>query len=315
MTFFVAAALAALSLAAGYLYRRAWAWRPGRSVTPKGYGALLPLFLLAGGVLLGDSPALLAIYAITAVGGAIYWIDDHSAVSFRIRFALQFLAGAAIGTILLWPLLVAHPAWLAAGILAAALVNIILTNAINFFDGADLNSSTMTVLVALLVLALGPALFFNTALVIVAFVVPFMIWNSVPERLWFGDSGCFVVACLATAVAIESVLAGAKMDLLPLVPVAWAVFDAFVVFLIRVSNKEDLLSRNYHHLYQKMQARFGGWFYLLPQFANVAAVAGVAWLLMRTGLAAPWPITAAAVVATPLIYLSCRAVFAQKASS
>jgi UDP-N-acetylmuramyl pentapeptide phosphotransferase/UDP-N-acetylglucosamine-1-phosphate transferase len=315
MTIVFAAGLALLSLAAGYLYRRAWAVAPGRSVTPKGYGALLPLFLLGGGAALGDSPHLLAIYALTAAGGAIYWVDDYSGIGFRIRFALQFLAGAAIGAILLWQPLGRHPLLLASGMLAAALVNIVLTNAINFFDGADLNSSTMTVLMAILVIVIGPLLFSNAALVIVAFVVPFMIWNSVPERLWFGDSGCFVVACLATAVTVQSVLAGREMNLLPLVPVAWAVFDAFVVFLIRVGNKEDLLSRNYHHLYQKMQARFGGWYYLLPQLANVAVVAGVAWLLARAGMPAPWPVTGAAVFATPLLYLGCRAAFVAKEPS
>jgi UDP-N-acetylmuramyl pentapeptide phosphotransferase/UDP-N-acetylglucosamine-1-phosphate transferase len=309
MRFAFAAGLAVLSLAAGYLYRRAWALRPGRSVTPKGYGALLPWFLIGGGAALGDSPDLLAIYALTAVGGVIYWLDDYRGIGFRIRFALQFLVGAAIGAILLRQPLSGQPLWFATGVIGAALVNVVLTNAVNFFDGADLNSSTMTVLLAALVLALGPTPFFNAALVMVAFVVPFVVWNSLPERLWFGDSGCFVVACLATAIAVESVMAGSRMDLLPLVPVAWAVFDAFVVFLIRVSNREDLLSRNYHHLYQKMQARFGGWFYLLPQFVNVAVVAGVAWLLARFGWPEPWPIKAAAVVATPLLYLGCRAVF------
>jgi UDP-N-acetylmuramyl pentapeptide phosphotransferase/UDP-N-acetylglucosamine-1-phosphate transferase len=309
MTFVFAAGLAVLSLAAGYLYRRLWARYPGLTVTPKGYGALLPLFLLGGGALLGESIAMLAIYAIAAVGGAIYWLDDYRGIGFRIRLAIQFAAGAGIGAILLWPALLPSPLWLAAGIAASAIVNIVLTNAINFFDGADLNSSTMTVLMAALVLVLGPVAFGDTALAVIAFVVPFMIWNSVSERLWFGDSGCFVVACLAMGITVESILARREMNLLPLVPVAWAVFDAFVVFLIRVSNKEDLLSRNYHHLYQKMQVRFGGWYYLLPQFANVAVVAAVAWCLHCMDLQQPWPMTIAAVTATPLLYLGCRAVF------
>ena len=309
MTFVFAAGLAVLSFAAGDVYRRLWARYPGLSVTPKGYGALLPFFLLGGGTILGESPAMLAIYAIAAVGGTIYWLDDYRGISFRIRFAIQFAAGASIGAILLWPTFAQSPLWLAAGIAASAVVNIVLTNAINFFDGADLNSSTMTVLMAALVSVLGPVAFGETALMIIAVVMPFMIWNSVPERLWFGDSGCFIIACLATGITVESVLAGRQMNLLPLVPVAWAVFDAFVVFLIRVSNKEDLLSRNYHHLYQKMQARFGGWYYLMPQFANVAVVAAAAWCLDRTGLIQPWPMTVAAVFATPLLYLGCRAVF------
>ena len=309
MKFVFAAGLVVLSFAAGYFYRRVWAVRPGHSTTPKGYGAILSWFLLGGGAALGDSPDLLAMYAVIALGGAIYWFDDYRGIGFRLRFALQFVVGAAIGVVLLRAPLGGQPLWLAAGVVATALVNVVLTNAINFFDGADLNSATMTVLLAALVLILGPAPFTNAAIVIVAFVAPFMIWNSVPERLWFGDSGCFVVACLATAIAVESALAGRQMDLLPLVPVAWAVFDAFFVFLIRIRNREDLLSRNYHHLYQKMQARFGGWLYLLPQFANVGLVAGVAWLLASAGWPEPWPTTAAALISTPLLYLGCRAAF------
>jgi UDP-N-acetylmuramyl pentapeptide phosphotransferase/UDP-N-acetylglucosamine-1-phosphate transferase len=309
MPIFFAPGFCLLLVLAGFAYRRLWLRRPGATTTPKGFGALLPFFLLATGWLFDDPAALMGVYAVTCIGTAIYWWDDiFGDLSRRIRLGLQFFGGCAVGALMLHVPL-GWSASLIAACIGAGVVNVILVNAINFFDGADLNSSTMTLLVAVLLIAFSFTPFVTAALMIAAFILAFMAWNHVPNRLWFGDSGCYAVACLSTAIFVYMLAQGENANLLPLVPVAWAVFDAFVVFIIRVSAREDLLSRNFHHLYQKMQQRFGGWYYLLPQFANVAAVWGTALVLARLGLPAPWPTTAAAIVATPLLYLGCRRLF------
>lgn len=307
MFLYVWAAVFVASFLAGFVYRALWLRLKPDGTTPKGFGALLPVFLLGFGRLLDDSAAALGVYAVAAAGALPYWWDDVGDVSFRIRLVLQFAAGAAIGALLLQDSF-ATPVLIACALAAGAL-NVVLVNAINFFDGADLNSSTMAVLTAALVMAFAPAPLQIAAAIVLPFALGFMAWNQAPNTLWFGDSGCFVLACLATAIGVHGVTQGAAINLLPLAPVGWAGFDALWVFLIRLRNKEDLLSRNYHHLYQKMQQRFGGWYYLLPQFANAAIVIAVAYALQAAGLTWPLAASLSAVLATPLVYLSCRAAF------
>jgi UDP-N-acetylmuramyl pentapeptide phosphotransferase/UDP-N-acetylglucosamine-1-phosphate transferase len=299
-------ALALAAFAGAPVYRVAWTRFFALKSTPKGYGALLPVFLLAGGALLHMPPRLLLVCGVAAIGTPIYWWDDVGHVSFRVRILIQLASGFAIGAVLLAPLLEGHRVILILCALAAAAINAVLTNAINFFDGADLNSAAMNILLAVLVLAYGPSAFGPAMQIVLAFVVSFALWNAKPERIYFGDSGCFVIACLVTAMTVQGAATLDLAAIVALAPVVWAVFDAFYVFILRLRNREDLLSRNYHHLYQKMQAKYGGWYYLIPQVANVALVLACARLLNALGapdlVAAPL----AALAVPPLFYLACR---------
>jgi hypothetical protein len=52
------------------------------------------------------------------------------------------------------------------------------------------------------------------------------------------------------------------------IPLALPAFDVFFVLLIRIREKHDLLTRNYLHLYQRLNRRYAGFGYLLPQIMN-----------------------------------------------
>jgi UDP-N-acetylmuramyl pentapeptide phosphotransferase/UDP-N-acetylglucosamine-1-phosphate transferase len=249
---------------------------------------------------------LLWAFLLIAAFAPIYWWDDVDHVSRRIRLVLQSAAGMGVALALLIPALPGQTALVALGGLLGAIANVVLTNQINFFDGADLNSATMNVLVFGLVLFFGPALFAIPAAIVLAFVVPFAIWNARPERLYFGDAGCFAIACLVTAMIAQGVATLDYRALVVLAPVVWACFDAVWVFVIRVRAKEDLLSRNYHHLYQKMQIKYGGRLYLIPQLVNVAIVLSGVKLLLLIGTDAPFAYGVPALLLPPVIYFACR---------
>ncbi len=284
------AVLAAMVLAAavaGQVYRVLWRRLHDPARVPKGFGALLPLFLLAGAWAVGVPDRLLLVFVIIALGTPFYWWDDVEHVSRRVRLFLQFAAGVGVALALLIPALPGHTALVA----------------------LDLNSATMNLLVFGLVLVFGPALFAIPAVIVLAFVIPFAIWNAKPERLYFGDAGCFVIACLVTAMIAQGVATLDYPALVILAPVVWACFDAVWVFAIRVRGKEDLLSRNYHHLYQKMQIKYGGRIYLIPQLVNVAAVLAAVKLLFLIGTDAPFAYGLPALLLPPAIYLACRRMF------
>ncbi len=242
-----AGGLALLSLLGALAYRSLWrALRPD-GATPTGYGGVLALVLLGAGLWQGAPRDIALCYAVIAATTALYWIDDAFELNARLRFFVQFASGLALAAIVLG---VADPLNLGLCVLGG-LTNVVLTNVINFCDGADLNLAVLPVLTAAIVLFAGPPdVFAGAAVATLAFVLPFAAVNARPKTLYFGDSGCFAFACLLTLMAAYYVRERSTAQIYAAVPMALPLFDAFYVFVTRVRNKEDLLSRNYLHHYQ-----------------------------------------------------------------
>lgn len=301
----IVGALALASFACALAYARLWRrLRPGR--VPAGYGVLLPLapivVLAAVGVSLSD----LAPYFVIAAGTAVYWFDDANGLPVRLRFVIQFLTGLLVAWLILapgstWPLAATAAACVAAGVL-----NMLLANVTNFYDGADLNLGVFILLTAAAVdvfcgrdVRLGAL-----ALGLAAFTAPFMILNSRPRTIELGDSGAFAFACVLTLIATGFVRSGGA-DTRLLAPAALPILDVLFVLALRLKNGEDLLSRNYHHLYQKLQAAGRNRLYLLPQVLNAVATLLVASLLLALG-AGPVAVVVAMGGVTAVCYWLCR---------
>lgn len=310
MIFWFSAILAALSLFCGLIYRRLWIVIKGMELTPTGYGALLAFFLV-GGMIHSQAPAdLIWSYVLVTIAATIYWCDDVLGLGAKLRILIQFASGFAVCYLLLagsgLSLGVAMACCLAAGALNAA-----LTNVVNFTDGADLNLAALMVFTAAAILLIGPDAAFMqpSALVILAFVLPFALLNCRPRMLYFGDSGCFVFASFITMMTVCYFRNGAGQAAFAALPMALPVYDAFYVFVTRVRNKEDLLSRNYLHLYQKLQIKYRNFGYLLPQPLNIALVLVSALVLQALGLPALFAVTLAMLLATPVFYAIYRKLF------
>lgn len=278
-------------------------WRTSRGTTPKGYGGLLALFLVGGAVWLGQPREVLIALFIIAGMTAVYWFDDAFELNAMLRLFVQFATGFGIA----WTLApVMTVTWIGVCI-ASGTLNCVLTNVVNFADGADLNFAVYPILTALLMLALGPHdAFWEVAIIVLAFTMPFSVINAFPRTIYFGDSGCFAFASLLTMMAVYYFQHRSADQILAAVPTALPLFDAFWVFTMRLANREDLLSRNYHHLYQKLQERFAGFGYLLPQLLNVTVVILGAAGLERLGFGPFLSVVASGALLTPVLYMTYK---------
>ena len=304
------AVLAVLSLLGGLVYRRLWTGLRGVEPTPTGYGGLLAIFLLCGAIYLRAPADLIWSYTLVAVAAAIYWCDDVLGLSRRHRVLIQFISGFAVCYLLLSGTKLDLPALIGC-CLAAGLLNVVLTNVVNFSDGADLNVATVMILTAGAILLIGPDAEFMrpSAIIILAFVLPFALLNSRPKTIYFGDAGCFVFASFMTVMAIYYFRNGPNAAAYAAIPLALPVYDACYVVAWRIYHKEDVLSRNYLHLYQKLQIKYRNFLYLLPQPLNVVLVAAGALILQVLGLPALYAVIFSILLVTPVFYAVYRRMF------
>jgi UDP-N-acetylmuramyl pentapeptide phosphotransferase/UDP-N-acetylglucosamine-1-phosphate transferase len=307
MMFWFIAILAALSLFGGLIYRHLWIRFKGIEQTPTGYGGLLAIFLLCGAIYLRVPVDLVRCYAFVALAAVIYWCDDVLGLSRRHRVVIQFGSGFAVCWLVLAGSRLGVPALIGCG-LAAGLLNVLLTNAVNFSDGADLNVAALIVLTVATILLIGPDAAFMrpSAIIILAFVLPFALLNCRPRTIYFGDAGCFVFASFLTIMTVCYFRNGGDTAAFAAIPLALPVYDACYVVVWRVRNKEDILSRNYLHLYQKLQIKYRNFGYLLPQPLNILLVAAVALMLQSLGLQALFAVTLAMLLATPVFHTLYR---------
>jgi UDP-N-acetylmuramyl pentapeptide phosphotransferase/UDP-N-acetylglucosamine-1-phosphate transferase len=305
-----AGTVAVLTLVAGLAYRRVWQqWRQD-DVTPTGFGALLAPVMLGAVLIAQASTGLVVSLAVVTLVTAIFWIDDLVHLSARIRLLASFLAGLVIGSVFFAGSGVGWIVALAA-ILAAGCLCVVLTNMVNFCDGADLNLASFVALTAILMLAYqSPEQeWTSTAIGALAFILPFAVMNSRPRTIYLGDSGSFAFAGLLTTMAAAFVQNPANLAPEAAIPAALPMLDVAYVLAVRLIEKHDLLTRNYLHLYQRLNRRYAGFGYLLPQFVNAALCLSAAQVLQAWGAGRIVSIIVAIVGVTVPFYLLCRRVF------
>jgi UDP-N-acetylmuramyl pentapeptide phosphotransferase/UDP-N-acetylglucosamine-1-phosphate transferase len=302
--------LAVLSLLGGLAYRRLWIGFKGAEQTPTGYGGLLAIFLLLGTIYLQGPADLIACYVLVAIVAVVYWCDDVFGLARRFRVLIQFASGSALCYLLLAGIKL-DVASLIGCCAAAGFLNVTLTNVVNFSDGADLNVSTVMLLSVGTILLIGPDAAFMrpSAIIILAFVLPFALLNGRPRTIYFGDAGCFVFASFMTIMAVTYFRNGPNAAAFAAIPLALPVYDACFVVAWRIRHKEDVLSRNYLHLYQKLQIKYRNFLYLVPQPLNIVLVAAGALILQALGLPALYAVILAIALATPVFYALYRALF------
>ncbi len=301
--------VAAITFAAGFAYRRVWKKLLGTEVTPSGFGVLLGFVLLAAVTHSGMSFELLASMTIIAIAAVGYWFDDIIELSAKLRIFVSFAVGVAI--------VISFMNWRGGnsllfifGIcLAAGLINVVFTNIINFYDGADLNLATLIVLTTCLVLVFSPAnsewWLISTACL--AFIIPFSLMNRRPKTIYLGDSGSFVFASVLTVMAASYFINDFRgIPAEAAIPIALPAFDVFFVLLIRIREKHDLLTRNYLHIYQRLNRRYLGFGYLLPQIMNTMLCLIFASAFQAGGLEKGCSVIMAMITATIPFYFAIR---------
>ena len=281
-----AAATAGLTFVGALGYRVLWRSLKGETRIPAGFGAFLAPVLVVSALFAGAPANTLGAFVIVTFACALYWVDDFSGLGVRLRLVVQFVVGTTITGLVLGPVYAHQPALLTGLCLVGGALNTVLTNVTNFYDGADLNLGLLIGLTAAAVLAFASAdqSLAAAGLFLLAFIGPFALLNCRPRTLELGDSGAFAFACFLTILAASYARPAPTLGLLALAPLALPCLDVAFVLALRVARKEDLLSRNFHHLYQRLQRRSAGRLYLTPQVINLVVVAGADIVLQRAGL-------------------------------
>ncbi|MDZ4390686.1 MAG: hypothetical protein U0974_13250 [Gemmatimonadales bacterium] len=305
-----AAVSAVLTLLSGVAYRLWWNRYRSDDLTPTGFGALLAVVLLMAALIFqGPGPETTALGLVLAAG-AVYWIDDFRELSARLRMIVSFVTGAATCVVLMSHSAPPLVSVIGFAVLAGGL-NVVLTNIVNFYDGADLNLATLIALTAGMILLVAPTPGFMThsAVACLAFITPFALMNSRPRTLYLGDAGSFVFASFVTMMALIYFRGDGELNASAAIPLALPALDTFYVFCVRIIKGHDLLTRNYLHLYQKLNHRYRGFGYLVPQIVNVGLVYVAVAALRASGISDSWASILAMAGVTIPVYFACRRLF------
>jgi len=272
LTLFIASLL--ISTFTTYIYKNIWMLIYNKNKVPTGYGLFLILFFFIYSISFNNIITETTAFSIILLFSIIYWLDDLLHLPFIFRFLLQFICGCTIATYLL--IYAGHTVdyYFYIIVVISGLLNIFLSNVINFYDGLDLNISTFILILGLTLIFLADQSIINSryGFIIIGFILGFSIFNLKPDNIFFGDSGCFVIASFINFLLIKSILIVDLNITYLIIPLALPIVDVLYVIILRIYKKESLLSRNYHHLYHQLQSSFNNKAYIIPQIFNATAL-------------------------------------------
>ena len=188
-----------------------------------------------------------------------YYIDDLIKINFKIRIFLQILASVII--FYLYKDLINMNY-----LIIIIFLFFLIINSFNFQDGEDLNIFVLLFLIfSLIYFYSNQQIIRDISLLILSYLICFGFFNRKPNTLFFGDSGCYIVTIILFIFLINELN---NLNLIKSVSaiLIFPITDIGLVIIYRILKKEDILSRNYHHIYQKLYSKINGLIYLLPNF-------------------------------------------------
>jgi UDP-N-acetylmuramyl pentapeptide phosphotransferase/UDP-N-acetylglucosamine-1-phosphate transferase len=227
---------------------------------------------------------------LAAIGGLVGAADDLFDVPPRtkllLQIALALLFARMVSRVELLPLApgLTLPLGMIAGVAGSALWLVVLTNAVNFVDGAD-GLAPGAVIVGLFGLAVaailnGQGLTAGAALIGAAAGLGFLPWNLPGHRLFQGDAGAVFSGFFLAGLALVATNPVRGQALSPyLIPFAALpmLTDVLLTLLTRARARKPLLSAHREHLYQLWLDHSG---------ATHAALSVRYWLVMAAFTAA-----------------------------
>jgi UDP-GlcNAc:undecaprenyl-phosphate/decaprenyl-phosphate GlcNAc-1-phosphate transferase len=257
------------SIISCFAYKKIWSFTYSNKKTPSGYGFILIFFISIYAYFLNLPSIDIKNFIGILIFSSIYWIDDIKNLSYKIRLFLQFFCGVLIAFIILKENTFVFNNNFIIILICSGILNIFLTNIVNFYDGLDLNVSIFIIILSLVLIFLPfEKDNYYLGFVILGFVLGFMIFNFKPNNVFFGDSGCFVIACFVNFIIVKNIFLLNYNTIYLLVPLMLPIIDVFYVLLLRIYLQESILTRNYHHIYHKLEIRYKSKIYLLPQVIN-----------------------------------------------
>ena len=236
-------------------------WNKNFKGTPTGIGIFLLIPLVYYCVNQSVNLLILISFILFSL---LYYLDDLVKINYKIRIGLQILVALIIFYLFKETINIKY-------LILIVFLFLLVINSLNFQDGHDLN---IFVILSLIFLSFyfysNQKIIEDTSILVLLFLLSFGILNKKPSKLFFGDSGCYVatiilfIFCIyefTNFFLIKSIVA---IMLFPLM-------DITFVIMYRILIRENLLSRNHYHIYQKLYKKTDYYVYLLPNifFAGI----------------------------------------------
>ena len=93
------------------------------------------------------------------------------------------------------------------------------------------------------------------------------------------------------------------------IPIFLPIIDVTYVILLRLKLKENLLERNYLHLYQLLQSKYSGKWYLLTNVANSCFCLALLQIFEWSNVKNEFFLTSSLIFSSIIIYFFIRAIF------
>jgi len=238
---------------------------------PKSGGLAIVITFVVGTITLqlygptgARQPEGFAVFVIAALAiAAISFYDDITPQPFSIKLAIQILASllAMAGGLLIEQLPLPWLGTVSLGWLAYPLTLLWflgMTNAFNFMDGLDGLAGGEAAIAcgffAAITLGLGSISLALTALIILAGVLGFLIFNFPPARIFMGDVGSAFLGFVFAALALMPNGPDAAAPPFLVVPLLLFnfIFDTTFTFFRRLTAGENVTMPHRTHLYQLM---------------------------------------------------------------
>ncbi|MDA7457729.1 hypothetical protein N8887_00205 [Candidatus Pelagibacter ubique] len=187
----------------------------------------------------------------------LYFLDDLFEISFLFRILLQIFASLVI-----YYSFTTEINFIV--IFLNLLAFLIVINTLNFQDGEDLNIATLLIIIFGVFYFYAENIFIeNTSELILIFLICFSFFNIKKNFLYYGDSGCYFASIIIFLFVYNEIHNTSLIKLL-IATIIFPIIDVFYVIVYRIFKKQNLLSRNYLHLYQILAKKFNNKLYLLP---------------------------------------------------
>ncbi|MEO6629850.1 MAG: hypothetical protein ABIP03_14930 [Aquihabitans sp.] len=264
------------------------------SVVPRAGGAAMIVGVSLGApvaVLAGADKTLLIIAGVAILLGAVGLLDDRFNLPGLPRMAAQVFVGAVILDLIADQSSGPGPGWPpAVGAAAILLWTLGITNAVNFMDGVNGLTGTLTVVFCVHLALLGapaPVLVVPCVL-LAAGTIGYLPANFASGRVFLGDGGAYFIGAWLAAVVVLAVQRGLAPALV-VAPFAVYALDTSIALANRIRRGEALLLGHRDHVYQRVV--LGGWSHTqstLLVAVTASVCAGSAQLVDR-GILAPLP--------------------------
>jgi UDP-GlcNAc:undecaprenyl-phosphate/decaprenyl-phosphate GlcNAc-1-phosphate transferase len=229
-------------------------WKKKNNFTPTGIGIFLILHLIYYFLIIDYSLFYLIPLIIFSF---IYFLDDLISINFKWRLIIQIFTPIIIYLASVYHLNIIF-------FISIIIFFFVLMNSLNFQDGEDLNIAILLGMIFFIFYYSSENLLIKkTSIFILLYLFVFSIFNSRKNNLFFGDSGCFLISVIILMFIINDFNNKTIIKLF-LSVIIFPIIDVFFVVLYRIYKKENLLSRNYHHIYQVLKKKTKWKLYLLP---------------------------------------------------